>query len=86
LLIFSLFKTHIKEAIQIGGGGTYAAIGARAFLPDYQIAMLVDRGNDFPEQVQNKLDSYGQNMWIFRNQPDRGTTRALNLYHGERRE
>ncbi|PVG01049.1 Ribokinase-like protein [Serendipita vermifera] len=70
---------------QIGGGGTYAAIGARIFLSDNQISMLVDKGNDFPEQVQNTLGSYGSNMWVLRDQPDVGTTRALNLYRGEHR-
>ena len=71
--------------MQIGGGGTYAAIGARIFLPDNQIAMLVDRGKDFGIHNHEVMDSYGHYMWIFRDQPDRGTTRALNLYRGEHR-
>lgn len=45
--------------------------------------MLVDRGNDFGTQNQETLDSYGRDMWIFRDQADRGTTKALNLYRGE---
>ncbi|KIM33423.1 hypothetical protein M408DRAFT_326140 [Serendipita vermifera MAFF 305830] len=53
------------------------------FLPANQISMLVDRGNDFGTQNQEILDSYGPDIWIFRNQADRGTTRALNLYRGE---
>ncbi|KAI6035433.1 Ribokinase-like protein [Pisolithus orientalis] len=67
---------------QIGGGGTYAAIGARIWLPPHRVGMIVDRGNDFPQDVQDKLLSYGANIWHFRNRDDRGTTRALNSYRG----
>lgn len=28
---------------------------------------------------------YGQDMWLFRDHTDRGTTRALNSYKGEQR-
>ena len=28
---------------------------------------------------------YGQDMWLFRDHSDRGTTRALNSYKGEQR-
>jgi hypothetical protein len=55
------------------------------FLSDNQISMLVDRGNDFGTRNQEVLDSYGSAMWIFRDQADRGTTKALNLYHGDHR-
>lgn len=70
---------------QIGGGGTYAAIGARIWLPPHRVGMIVDRGNDFPQDVQDKLLSYGANIWHFRNRDDRGTTRALNSYRGDSR-
>ncbi|KAI6047130.1 Ribokinase-like protein [Pisolithus marmoratus] len=70
---------------QIGGGGTYAAIGARIWLPPHRIGMIVDRGNDFSKDIQDKLLSYGANMWHFRNHDDRGTTRALNSYRGDSR-
>ncbi|KAI6105531.1 Ribokinase-like protein [Pisolithus sp. B1] len=70
---------------QIGGGGTYAAIGARIWLPSHKVGMIVDRGNDFPQHIQDKLLSYGANMWHFRNRDDRGTTRALNSYRGDSR-
>ncbi|KAG8830343.1 hypothetical protein FRC17_005029 [Serendipita sp. 399] len=70
---------------QASGGGTYAAIGARMFLPDEQVAMIVDRGHDFQPSVQETLNSYGNRMWIFRDHQDRETTRALNLYRGEHR-
>jgi hypothetical protein len=55
------------------------------FLPDDQIAMVVDRGTDFPTEVQDALEAYGKDMWMFRDQKDKGTTRALNLYRGEHR-
>lgn len=71
-------------APEIGGGGTYAAVGARIWLPSNQIGMVVDRGTDFPSSIQEKLDGYGPEMWIFRDQ-DHGTTRALNSYRGEHR-
>ncbi len=48
--------------------------------------MVVDRGYDFPEEIREKLLAYGEAMWVFRDQPHRLTTRALNLYYGERRE
>ncbi|KAI6164915.1 Ribokinase-like protein, partial [Pisolithus thermaeus] len=70
---------------QIGGGGTYAAIGARIWLPSHKVGMIVDRGNDFPQHIQDKLLSYGANMWHFRDRDDRGTTRALNSYRGDSR-
>lgn len=48
--------------------------------------MIVDRGTDFPESVQQALDTYGSDMWIFRDQKESKTTKALNSYCGERRE
>jgi len=47
--------------------------------------MIIDRGNDFPSSIQAKLDSYGSDMWLFRDNPDIGTTRAINTYKGENR-
>lgn len=35
----------------IGGGGTYAIIGARMWLPAEQLGIVVDRGNDWPSEV-----------------------------------
>ena len=46
--------------------------------------MTVDRGYDFPQYAQEKLDSYGASMWRFRD-GTQGTTKALNLYRGELR-
>ncbi|KAJ6629207.1 Ribokinase-like protein [Mycena sp. CBHHK59/15] len=71
-------------APQIGGGGTYASIGARIWLPPSQVGMIVDRGSDFPSAMENKLAEFGQEMWVYRDQPV-GTTRALNSYRGDHR-
>ncbi|KII95784.1 hypothetical protein PLICRDRAFT_693926 [Plicaturopsis crispa FD-325 SS-3] len=70
---------------QIGGGGTYANVGARIWLPAEKLGMIVDRGHDFPEHIQNALQIYGSDMWMFRDNMDRGTTRALNAYRGDHR-
>ncbi|KAH7916744.1 Ribokinase-like protein [Hygrophoropsis aurantiaca] len=69
----------------IGGGGTYAAIGARIWLPADKLGMIIDRGQDFPSEIQSKLLSYGTDMWHFRDHSNRGTTRALNSYRGDHR-
>ncbi|ELU43167.1 PfkB domain-containing protein [Rhizoctonia solani AG-1 IA] len=47
---------------QVGGGGTYAAVGARIWLPASEIGQIVDRGFDFPAAVQRELDHYGPDM------------------------
>lgn len=70
---------------QIGGGGTYAVVGARMWLDPTDIGMIVDRGHDFPTHIQTKLDSYGSDMWLFRDDSGRRTTKALNHYCGEHR-
>ncbi|GLB33586.1 putative pfkB family carbohydrate kinase [Lyophyllum shimeji] len=75
---------HRRKGL-IGGGGTYAAIGARIWLPPTEIGMMVDRGHDFPASIEANLLEYGPEMWIFRDQPDRLTTRALNSYKGDHR-
>ncbi|PFH52685.1 hypothetical protein AMATHDRAFT_2075 [Amanita thiersii Skay4041] len=72
-------------APQIGGGGTYAAIGARIWLAPDLLGMIVDRGHDFPSEIQSKLQDYGEQMWSFRDRTDRKTTRALNSYLGDYR-
>ncbi|KAH0587375.1 hypothetical protein H2248_006172 [Termitomyces sp. 'cryptogamus'] len=72
--------------LQIGGGGTYAAIGARIWLSAEEIGMIIDKGYDFPTSIETKLSIYGPDMWIFRDQPNRLTTHALNSYRGEHRK
>ena len=48
--------------------------------------MIIDRGHDFPSRMQNTLDSYGHDMWLFRDHQERVTTKAVNIYRGEFRE
>ncbi|OSX60360.1 hypothetical protein POSPLADRAFT_1147632 [Postia placenta MAD-698-R-SB12] len=70
---------------QIGGGGTYATVGARIWLPAEKVGMIIDRGHDFPEDIQKKLDTYGTDTWLYRDDQQRVTTRALNSYRGDYR-
>ncbi|KAI0316716.1 Ribokinase-like protein [Amylostereum chailletii] len=70
----------------IGGGGTYANLGARIWLPPHALGMLVDVGPDFDPAMRRALDAYGPAMWLFRPRTDgAGTTRARNAYVGDRR-
>ncbi|KAH9179974.1 Ribokinase-like protein [Lactarius sanguifluus] len=69
----------------IGGGGTYANIGARLWLPPSETGMIVDKGVDFPPEIDAALKAYGEDMWLFRDQSPAGTTRALNRYKGDHR-
>ncbi|GAA5981717.1 hypothetical protein JCM11641_004224 [Rhodosporidiobolus odoratus] len=79
--------TEIKRLkAQIGGGGTYAMIGARVWLPPTRVGILVDRGSDWPQEMEKALREYGEEMWVFREKPHELTTRALNLYTGEHRD
>lgn len=50
-----------------------------------EIGMIIDRGIDFPPAIQEKLESYGTKMWLFRDHADRATTKALNYYKGDHR-
>ncbi|KAF8708180.1 pfkB family carbohydrate kinase, partial [Rhizoctonia solani] len=80
-------ETNVGRTItQVGGGGTYAAVGARIWLPASEIGQIVDRGFDFPAAVQRELDHYGPDMWHFRDQSENKTTRAVNRYTGELRD
>lgn len=104
--VFVAYPPPFLTSTQIGGGGTYAAIGARIWLvidtpksirydlivawprrrlDPSDVGMVVDRGHDFPSHIQAKLDSYGSDMWLFRDDPTRGTTKAMNHYRGDYR-
>jgi len=48
--------------------------------------MIIDKGLDFPQDIDAALRTYGESMWFFREQPDAATTRALNTYTGDHRE
>lgn len=71
---------------QIGGGGTYAIIGARIWLTPDKLGMVIDKGTDFPETFHSTLMNYGNRMWLFRDRADGVTTRALNTYRGDHRD
>ncbi|KAM0791334.1 hypothetical protein ACM66B_005804 [Microbotryomycetes sp. NB124-2] len=76
--------TRRSESV-IGGGGTYAILGSRVWLDAKSIGILVDRGNDWPSEIERDLDVYGRDMWVYRDKTG-PTTRALNLYTGEHRD
>lgn len=67
--------------------GTIAMISADSFrrLPEDKIGMIVDRGHDWPQDIQNQLEAYGQDMWLFRDDKTRATTRARNTYQKDLR-
>lgn len=47
--------------------------------------MFVDRGYDFPSDIQALLDSFNSpNSLCFRDDPSRQTTRAVNIYSSQR--
>ena len=54
-------------------------------LPANAIVMIVDKGKDFPSEVQTTLEEYGNEMWHFRHSMGRLTTRAVNRYFVEHR-
>ncbi|ORY92659.1 Ribokinase-like protein [Leucosporidium creatinivorum] len=66
--------------LRIGGGGVYAALGARIWLPPSGVGCVVHRGPDFPAEVQEQLDTFGEEMWHFVD-VETPTPRALNTYH-----
>ena len=51
-----------------------------------EVGMIIDKGVDFPQEIDAALRTYGESMWLFREQPDTATTRALNAYTGDHRE
>ncbi|KZW04333.1 Ribokinase-like protein [Exidia glandulosa HHB12029] len=76
--------TGVTREPQIGGGGIYAAVGARIWLSPRNIGNIVDRGHDFPAYVQTELDELGgDDMFYFRDDATRKTTTAVNRYRGD---
>ncbi|KAK9249175.1 Ribokinase-like protein [Lipomyces tetrasporus] len=91
-MIFTSFGMFIIDEIHyldgtslydvIGGAGTYAAYGARYFLPyplSKGVGWIVDAGSDFPQEIKKELFSL-QTTMIFREDPTRLTTRGWNGY------
>ncbi|KAK7205780.1 Ribokinase-like protein [Myxozyma melibiosi] len=66
----------------VGGAGTYAAYGARYFLPppaSKGVGWIVDAGSDFPEQIKQDLLALDTTL-ILREDKSRLTTRGWNGY------
>lgn len=66
----------------IGGGALYAIVGARIVAgPIYgkRVSAIVDKGSDFPSEVQMQIELWGTNA-IFRLDESRLTTRGANIY------
>ncbi|OAV95061.1 hypothetical protein PTTG_05200 [Puccinia triticina 1-1 BBBD Race 1] len=71
----------------IGGGGTYATIGARMWLAPDRITMVIHKGIDFPTKITDELESYSSSLFTFICDPAHlKTTRALNTYSNDRRD
>ncbi|ETW84344.1 hypothetical protein HETIRDRAFT_314466 [Heterobasidion irregulare TC 32-1] len=62
-----------------------SAAAAPTPLPPAALGMIVDKGADFPAHILDSLNAYGEPMWLYRDHPDRPTTRALNEYKGDHR-
>lgn len=72
----------------LGGGGAYAALGARLFSPapdlSRTVGWVVDKGSDFPEPMGNLVDSW-KTAVVMRSDPERLTTRGWNGYDAAER-
>jgi len=44
----------------VGGGGTYFIIGARVWLPSSDLSMVIDKGIDFPADIEAALAHYSR--------------------------
>ncbi|RXK37627.1 hypothetical protein M231_05103 [Tremella mesenterica] len=78
-------QVDVDQPDQIGGGGSYAIIGARIFLPPTKVGMLLSyTPESLPEPMRQSLLAYGEEMWAFVLRKDGNpTTRILNTYHGQ---
>lgn len=66
----------------IGGGLSYALIGARIVSGSKyaaDISGIVDMGTDFPIELKHQIESWGTGV-KFRANPDRLTSRGVNIY------
>ena len=61
-------------------------IGARIWLSARNVGMIVDTGGDFAKDMREALDAYGgDELFFFREDASRTTTRAVNKYRGDLR-
>ena len=66
----------------LGGAGTYAVMGARLIAGTTRsrtIGWTVHEGHDFPAAVKEQIELWATSC-NFIPTPNRGTTRALNVY------
>ncbi|KAM0751968.1 Ribokinase-like protein [Meredithblackwellia eburnea MCA 4105] len=63
---------------RMGGGGVFWTVGARIWLKPDQVGQLVQRGPDFPSDVQETMDSFGP-IWYYID-VETPTPHALNTY------
>lgn len=66
----------------IGGGLSYAVIGARIVTGKFvgpRISGIIDMGTDFPASLKSEIEKWGTGV-IFRANLDRLTTRGVNIY------
>ncbi|KAK7561294.1 Ribokinase-like protein [Phyllosticta paracitricarpa] len=73
-------KPPVRDVI--GGAGAYSVMGARIMSPpplSTSVGWIVDEGSDFPAQVRQTIESW-ETHCLFRQTPDRLTTRGWNGY------
>ncbi|KAE8349941.1 Ribokinase-like protein [Aspergillus coremiiformis] len=66
----------------LGGSGAYATLGARLFLPHQlsrSISWMIHVGNDFPQSIEERLESWGVALKIER-ESGKPSTRGLLEY------
>ncbi|PRP89523.1 hypothetical protein PROFUN_00787 [Planoprotostelium fungivorum] len=77
-----IYEDGSEKRQVIGGGGTWALLGARLHRPppsSSRLSMIVHTGHDFPENIKEDLFRLDTNT-ILRPTPHRLTTRGLNVY------
>ncbi|KAK4685279.1 hypothetical protein P7C73_g4882, partial [Tremellales sp. Uapishka_1] len=74
----------VSQPDQIGGGGTYAIVGARLFLPPEKLGMLVEYSpSTLDASMRARLNAMGEDMWEYVPWPE--TCRSVNRYRGQDR-
>lgn len=78
---------RLPDISVMGGGGLYAALGARLFRPppsSFEVGWVVHKGCDFSNEMESTLKSWGTDC-CFIETPNRNTTRGLNVYEANGR-
>ncbi|ODN92057.1 pfkB family carbohydrate kinase superfamily protein [Cryptococcus wingfieldii CBS 7118] len=70
----------------LGGGGLFALVGARIWLPPSRLRALANRAppeeDDCPKDVEDRLNKLGEEMWVWNRGPGVKMTRARIRYEG----